>query len=1354
MNNNSVHLTISPHPFAVERLSAPVAAGSSIAQMMADAGVDNCLTPYAHVYIDGAYIPQDRWTAVRPKNGATVTIRMVPMGGGGKNPLRTVLSLAVMAASPMITAGLTTALGGGVASFMGIGAGRLITAGVNLLGRLAVNALAPPGRSRFANDKESPTLFIQGARNSARPFARVPMVLGKHRMVPPLGASPYTETAGNDQYLRMLFVWGYGPVQLSDLKIGETPLEDFDDVEIETRLGYPDDAPITLYSNSVLQNDLNIKLTAADGYVTRTTETDADEITVDITCPGGLFKFGKKGNKAETSVQVEVQYSPTGEDDWSPGGTSYKPVTARNLSGLTVPIAYTSGGITRMTTRIDRIVMDPASGNIKTVIGRIYTTGNDGDAAMPPALPAGYLSLALVERRGSDSAVIPAIRIQDDRKASVISDYFENDGDFLVTAGIANTVTVAAGGLKYPGILIKAMQSSALRRAVTFRVPKGQYDVRLRRLTADSDDDNVFDETHWTALKTIRHAKPVAMTGVAMTAIRIKATDQLNGVIDRFNGVVQGLVKDYTGTDWQIQPTSNPASLFRHVLQGIGNARPLSDDRLSLPRLQEWHDHCRDAGHEFNAVIDTDLSVREVLQDIAAAGRASPALLDGKWAVIEDLPQTVPVQHFTPANTFNFKGEKSFDETPHALRVRYINRDKGWTQDERLVFDDGFSQGNATRYDSLDLTGITSAAQAWKAGRYHIATARLRPESFSFFCDLEHIVCTRGDLIRFSHDVPMIGLGSGRVTALQKSGGMVTGVTLDNEIAMEDGKNYALRLRLHDGSSLVKNVVTQAGSDRNLTFKTAETDSSLLTTGVLALFGIAGRESLALIVRSIEPQSNLTAKITAVDAAPGVHLADTGVIPAYQSGMTVPPDMMRPPTPVLTHIQSGPEAAVRNGSGIYDPRILITLQPPASLVAYTPRVSIRQSGDDRFQPASAEIAHVTAICLRDVAAGASYDIQIQYVSENDMVSLPMIVNGHRVEGLDKTPANVADFSLSCLGDTAHLSWSRVSDIDLDHYVLRFTPLTTGAAWENAPGLVTSVPGDVTSISVPSMTGTYMIKAVDQGGRFSDAAALAVSTAASLTSFNAIFSHEEPDSFSGLHDGTMVTPFGLQLAGADSVDDWADLDIVLNTDIGGNGMMAEGNYIFENPIDLGACYLSRVTADLRLTALDTSSVVEGFRNIDQAECFDQTADPSNWQGHLWMSVTEDNPADPGAQWSAWSSFVVGDVCARGYRFKMRLGSEDSNVTPLVQSMKIMIDMPDRVVSQSQLGADATGIDVLFPNGFRDIPAVAITAHNLNTGDYWTITSVTETGFHLRFYDASGTGVSRLFDYVAKGVGSAF
>ena len=65
-----------------------------------------------------------------------------------------------------------------------------------------------------------------------------------------------------------------------------------------------------------------------------------------------------------------------------------------------------------------------------------------------------------------------------------------------------------------------------------------------------------------------------ALPGVTVTEGRIKATDQLNGRIDRLNGVVESILPDWFEGQWTERPTSNPAAHFRAVLQGSSNKRP------------------------------------------------------------------------------------------------------------------------------------------------------------------------------------------------------------------------------------------------------------------------------------------------------------------------------------------------------------------------------------------------------------------------------------------------------------------------------------------------------------------------------------------------------------------------------------------------------------------------------------------------------------------------------------------------------------------------------------------------------------------------------------------------------------
>jgi ATP-dependent Clp protease ATP-binding subunit ClpX len=124
----------------------------------------------------------------------------------------------------------------GEAGFLGISGATLGKSLVGLVGMLLVNVIAPvrpPSVSSSGPDKE--TLIIEGARNQARPFQPVPVILGRHRVAPAYGSSPYTEIIGGKHYIRMLVVWGIGPLAIDtdSQKIGETPLTEFDGVEVE-----------------------------------------------------------------------------------------------------------------------------------------------------------------------------------------------------------------------------------------------------------------------------------------------------------------------------------------------------------------------------------------------------------------------------------------------------------------------------------------------------------------------------------------------------------------------------------------------------------------------------------------------------------------------------------------------------------------------------------------------------------------------------------------------------------------------------------------------------------------------------------------------------------------------------------------------------------------------------------------------------------------------------------------------------------------------------------------------------------------------------------------------------------------
>jgi hypothetical protein len=97
-----INVTLAPHPFAAERICAQIPAGATVADMAAQVS-GGLRHEFLYAFLDGDYIPRENWTRIRPKAGTVLTFRAVPMGGGGsKNPLRTILSLALTAVMPQL----------------------------------------------------------------------------------------------------------------------------------------------------------------------------------------------------------------------------------------------------------------------------------------------------------------------------------------------------------------------------------------------------------------------------------------------------------------------------------------------------------------------------------------------------------------------------------------------------------------------------------------------------------------------------------------------------------------------------------------------------------------------------------------------------------------------------------------------------------------------------------------------------------------------------------------------------------------------------------------------------------------------------------------------------------------------------------------------------------------------------------------------------------------------------------------------------------------------------------------------------------------------------------------------------
>ncbi len=386
--------------------------------------------------------------------------------------------------------------------------------------------------------------------------------------------------------------------------------------------------------------------------------------------------------------------------------------------------------------------------------------------------------------------------------------------------------------------------------------------------------------------------------------------------------------------------------------------------------------------------------------------------------------------------------------------------------------------------------------------------------------------------------------------------------------------------------------------------------------------------------------------------------------------------------------------------------------------------------------------------IRDLIPG-TYDFRVRCrgLQNSGWTELKNVI----VWGKLAPPQDVPNFDVNVVGNQAILTWEAVGDVDLDFYRIKFANVMEGATWEGAVEVATTYG---TSKTLPAQVGTYLIKAVDDGGRESRNAILAVTNIAGLDGLNVVEEIEETAPFPGTFEeagssrtvtsnanGYIVlnsTKLVSEVARVSAVKKFSSLDAPLHT---------SGKYFIGTSIDLGGKFTARLSGKVSFMARDYGDLVSLWPSVSARPSITGGA-----KGKVFVFTYvryKDNAADP---WSDWQKFSVGDYAGRYFEFMVELVSSDSYATPVVTGIDIAVDMPDRIDGKNGLMTSATGdVTVVFDPAFHTTPAIHVTAGGMATGDYIVKTGETRTGFKFSVKNAAGTRKAVPFDYLAKGWG---
>ena len=1131
------------------------------------------------------------------------------------------------------------------------------------------------------------------------------------------------------------------------------------------------------------------------------------EISVDFVAPTGLIAYGTDGSTSTRTIEMLIEFSKVGEENWHPyndpdyvidfkaaGGSDnvydefglqmwpfYTGYDSLNVESGKNPYYVKRGGLTYIHVQGDnswRNVQSFGFPQTNYIVGyhanvsvgrALYYMGNllgivtsiEDFTFTPEELPNGYQDIPY-KKYNLDRNVNFDTELYSSFYAGEIGPGFHlylivNRTDTLYLDRPPQGLTVkyfSAGKLGITG------QSASTVYATAKFKPKevSQYKVRITRLiTYSSASFQLVDKLNLASISTRFDRNPIVTTKRhTFLELKIRATNQISGSVSNLSGIVESVLDVYNEDDevWEKQITNNPAWVYCDILTGQINKNALNKSRLNLDTILEWRDFCDEIppsppGYtntqkrfQCNFVMDYDNTVQSAINTVTSAAQASLNLIDGKYGVLLDKLKTVPVQIFTPRNSWGFNSTRKYVDTPHALKVRYVDPGSVWEVADTIVYDDGYDEETALTFEEMSTFACTNEEQAWRFGRYMLASSRLRQENISINVDFEHLVCTRGDYVQITQDVMKVG---GRPARVKTVSGIR--ITIDDSIDTSPSLDYGYKFR---------SVANGISDDATLTVISSDTfdlDGDIPSIGDIIIIGEVGLIVFDCLVKSISPNSDLSAVLSLVEKADAIYDSEsTSTIPAYSPQLTTNIDDSSTPGRVEDLIVT--DNTWRFTGAGYEYYIGLDWDTPSGSAVDFYEIYVNSGKGFGLVGSTLDSFYEYIVDPRNL--GINHDFKVLAVSSTgkklDLIAVDT-VSATPIEKLTP-PSDVSDLYINITGEVIQLDWASVVDTDIKEYLIRYNPTSIGT-WETSIPLLRTA-GKTTLASTQGRVGTYLIKALDFNGNESENAALAITSIPNLFDLNII---EEINDFPDL------------LGTTDQVVIDSTAIILQSVVVGGAGVneyYSEGYYYFYGLLNLGDIYTARVQSLIEAEGYTVGDLMSNWVTLDSVE-FLSNSEQSDWDVEAqvrttasfnvmseWISLASIDPISEGDPdtWSPWRKVTIGDFTGRVMQFRLRLISNKADVTPRVINGRMKIDMPDRLESYNNLIATDIGLEVDYSPAFYGPSAgvnIQITQDAAQSGDYYLFDYKTLDGFKITFYDKDDLPVTRQFDASIKGFG---
>jgi len=966
---------------------------------------------------------------------------------------------------------------------------------------------------------------------------------------------------------------------------------------------------------------------------------------------------------------------------------------------------------------------------------------------------------------------------------------FESNGDINGTSVDLTIKIIQNNGTTSTPIsdTVTGRSSSSYNRDYRIDLPSGlnfPITVQVTRVTADAEDParlrNEFFFQSFTEIideqrpyPDIAHAalrfdseqfSSVPRRMYRVRGVKIKIPH--NGTVDATTGRIT-----YTGTFngtlttskvWCSDPAWILFDLLTNVRYGLGDH--ITEAQLDKYAFYSASVYCSElvddgaGGQEPRFSCNTILQARsdayEVVNSLTSVMRSISFWTAGSLTISQDRP-TDPSYLFNLSNVtsagFGYSGT-SLKTRATVVSVSYFDMDN-----QELDFETVEDSSAKTKYGVLHkkITGFgcSSRGQAARLGRFLLFEEQNSTETINFTTGLsEGVVVRPGQVIEVSDPVRAGIRRGGRIKSAT-----TTTVTVDNteDTDLDATNNPTLSVVLSDGSVETKPVSGISGAVITVSsaFSSAPNANSIWILSNTTLQTTQWR-----VVSVTEDKDNYAVVGTAYNSGKFAFIEDGTPLPVRN--VTILNELKDAPT----GLSATQQFYVENQKAKV--KIILDYEAVRGVSQY--RIQYRK---DNGNFVSTTVMG-TDFTIFDASEG-NYEFRVFSLNAALEASAEPATLTKDFAGKTAIPGDMTGLTAEPINSKLiRLKWNRSTDIDVTHgglvYIRHDSSGTDGTGtFEKAVDLIEAAPGNSTEAIVPAITGEYILKFQDDGGRFSAGEASVVVNIPEVTDELLVQTRREDldnPKFQGAKVNTAfdATTNSLNLTGAGQFDNIADLDAVGSLDDVG-GISPSGTYDFASTLDLGAVFSLDLVRHFKTEGFYPADLIDSrIANVDTWTDFDGT-DANDVDAQLFVRSTQDDPSGS-PTYSDFQNFTSGTFKARAFQFRTALTSndpaQDIRVFQLGYSAKLekRIDQGTGQVITSSAGVTTVPFGSPFFVGTsalgnlnQHLPTVNVTAQNLASGDFFEISDVTASNFKIHFKNSSNASISKQFTFTAVGFG---